>query len=310
MNMEAPKKGIRIVLAKIFIATGERRLRSGWRLGLHLLLLGSLLFLLTALFSAGLSLLPERWRSSTLLLAGSQAILILAFTLSVVIARHFFDRRSFASLGLQWNKHTLGDLLVGFSIPGLMMGAIYLIEWGAGWLSFEGYAWQFEPLSEVMIEFFIMLGVFVVVSWQEELLSRGYWFQNLSEGLNPVWGVAISSILFALLHLVNPHMSVSAGLGLFAAGIFLAYARVRSGQLWLAMGLHTGWNFFEGTVFGFSVSGLENLSPLIVQSVAGPELFTGGAFGPEAGLVLLPALLVGAVLVYGYTKNRTRNELV
>src|SRR3989337_826088 len=139
-----------------------------------------------------------------------------------------------------------------------------------------------------MIEFFIMLGVFVVVSWQEELLSRGYWFQNLSEGLNPVWGVAISSILFALLHLVNPHMSVSAGLGLFAAGIFLAYARVRSGQLWLAMGLHTGWNFFEGTVFGFSVSGLENLSPLIVQSVAGPELFTGGAFGPEAGLVLLP----------------------
>jgi len=304
MNTEAPKKGLRTVLARIFIAPGERRLRSGWRLVLHFLLGAILVVLLGVLSSAGLSLIPEERRSSMLILAGSQAIAFLAFTLSVVIARRFFDRRSFASLGLRWNEHALRDILMGFFIPGLMMGSIYLIEWGAGWLEFEGYAWQFEPLSGVMIEIFIILGAFIVVSWYEELLSRGYWLQNLSEGLNLFWGVLISSLLFALLHLENPHMSAYAGLGLFAAGIFLAYARVRTGQLWLAMGLHTGWNFFEGTVFGFSVSGLENPSTLIVQSAAGPELLTGGAFGPEAGLVLLPALLLGTVLIYGYTKSR------
>ena len=60
------------------------------------------------------------------------------------------------------------------------------------------------------------------------------------------------------------------------------------------MGLHTGWNFFEGTVFGFPVSGLGDFPRIIDQAVNGPARITGGLFGPEAGLVLLPALLLGA----------------
>jgi CRISPR/Cas system-associated protein Csm6 len=73
----------------------------------------------------------------------------------------------------------------------------------------------------------------------------------------------------------------------------------------LSIGLHIGWNFFEGTVFGFQVSG-STFFRLIIQSVKGPELITGGDFGPEAGLIVLPAMLLGAGLIYAYTHNRSK----
>jgi membrane protease YdiL (CAAX protease family) len=88
-------------------------------------------------------------------------------------------------------------------------------------------------------------------------------------------------------------------IGLVAAGLFLAYAYVITRQLWLPIGLHIGWNFFEGNVFGFPVSGLETFK-LITLRVHGPELWTGGAFGPEAGLIVFPALLLGLGLMAGY----------
>jgi CRISPR/Cas system-associated protein Csm6 len=69
------------------------------------------------------------------------------------------------------------------------------------------------------------------------------------------------------------------------------------------MGMHLGWNFFEGVGFGFHVSGLD-IYPLTRIQIHGPDLWTGGAFGPEAGLIVLPALILGALLIYFYTWNR------
>jgi hypothetical protein len=122
----------------------------------------------------------------------------------------------------------------------------------------------------------------------------------MAEGMNLTLGILLSSLFFASGHLLNPNMNWIAAVGLFLAGLFLAFAYTRTRQLWLPIGLHIGWNFFEGTVFGFPVSGL-SLFGMIDHSVNGPVLFTGGAFGPEAGLVLLPALALGTILVYYYT---------
>ena len=152
-------------------------------------------------------------------------------------------------------------------------------------------------------------------SWQwagkKSCWHAGYWLQNLAEGLNPAWAVLISSALFALGHLLNPNVSWNAILGLVFAGIFLAYGYLRTRQLWLPIGLHIGWNFFEGTVFGFQVSGLTEMPQMIRQVVQGPELITGGLFGPEAGLVVLPAMALGVLLIFGFSRlfpaNRYRS---
>ena len=114
----------------------------------------------------------------------------------------------------------------------------------------------------------------------------------------------ISSAVFGLLHLGNPNATWVSAAGIFFGGVFLAYGYIRTKQLWLPIGLHIGWNFFEGVGFGFPVSGLD-VYALTRISVRGPALWTGGAFGPEAGLIVLPALALGAFfLIYLYAMRR------
>ncbi len=109
--------------------------------------------------------------------------------------------------------------------------------------------------------------------------------------------------MFALAHLGNFSSSIASSIGLFAAGYFLAYGWLRSRALWLPIGLHIGWNFFQGPVFGFAVSGTPTPS-IVVHSVEGPELLTGGGFGPEAGLIVLPLMTLGSALIWLYTRGR------
>jgi membrane protease YdiL (CAAX protease family) len=289
------------MIAKLFFSPGERRLRAGWRLLVHALIFGVCALILAGgvglllVFTGNLFLLDNQ--------LVNQAVFLLALTLSVYLARRFVDRRPFTGLGLVWSSQAPRDLLVGFLIPAAIMGAIFLVEWSLGWLEFQGFAWAFGPVSTIVVTVPVMFLVFVLVGWNEELLSRGYWLQNMAEGVNLPFGIVLSSILFGLLHLGNPNATWIAIVGVMLAGVFLAYGYVRTRELWLPIGLHTGWNFFENTVFGFPVSGINSLG-LLFHTNTGPELITGGAFGPEAGLIVIPGMLLGAGLIFWYTRTR------
>ncbi|MCB9134570.1 MAG: CPBP family intramembrane metalloprotease [Anaerolineales bacterium] len=291
----------RSFLANLFLCVDEPRLRAGWRLLAHLLIFTALMLVL----GGGLGVIFLLTGNDALLtnLLVNQAIFWLAITLSTYLARRFVDRRSFASLGIVWNAQAGRDLFVGFLIPAVLMGAIFLAEWGLGWLEFRGFAWEFGPVSTVATTVPVMFVLFVLVAWSEELLSRGYWLQNMAEGVNIPFGVVLSSLLFGMLHLTNPNATWLAVLGVALSGIFFAYAYLRTQTLWLPIGLHLGWNFFENTIFGFPVSGLDTLG-LLFHTNTGPQLLTGGAFGPEAGVILFPAMLLGAWVIYWYTRKR------
>ncbi len=285
-----------LFLQKIFINPADGRLRSGWRLLAFLFLLFLIIPVVVWIF-AGLSGV-----SPTLAFLSDQNFIgFVGITVSVILARHWYDRRSFQSLGLTWDAAAGRDLLVGILIAGVVMGAIFVAEWAFGWLSVSGLASE-SNRSGLVANLGYWAAIFIIVGWHEELLFRGYATQNLIDGLGPQIGLFVSSALFALAHLANPNVNWAAVLGLLAAGYFLAFGYLRTRQLWLPIGLHIGWNFFEGPIFSFPVSGLESFRLLNVN-VHGPELFTGGAFGPEAGLIVLPALAVGAVLIVLYTKK-------
>jgi CAAX protease family protein len=284
----------------IFFSPDEPRLRAGWRL-----LIQTILFLIFEV-CAGLPLgilvyIPGIDLPTGLFLALNEVVEIIAVTLSVFLARRYLDKRSFSSLGLKLDRWTGFDILAGVIITFFAMGFIYLIQWGLGWLTFDGFAWETDSLLTVLGGTLGMFLVFILVGWNEELLSRGYHLQTLASGLNLFWGVVISSIIFGLMHLGNPNAAWVSTAGIFFAGLFLAYGYVSTKQLWLSIGLHLGWNFFEGVVFGFPVSGL-NIYHLMRITVNGPELWTGGAFGPEAGLVVLPGILLGTVLIFVYSR--------
>jgi len=286
-------------LPRIFLSPEEPRLRAGWRLLIQFFLWQ----LLTNIIFIALVILGNESTYYNFLV--NKSVSLFAVIASVYLARRFIDRRSFLSLGLKYNSRAVGEVLLGVMIAGLMMLLVYALEFMFGWLEFEGFVWGLKSEQSVLLSTLEMALLFCIVAFDEELLSRGYHLQNLEDGINLPWGVILSSVIFAFMHSMNPNFTIAAWFGLFAAGLFLGLAYVLTRQLWLPIGLHIGWNFFEGTVFGFQVSGLDTFR-IIEQTVRGPALITGGSFGPEAGLILIPAIGLGILLVYLY--SRTRNS--
>jgi len=299
MAQEASPIRGRNILTRIFLSPDKARLRAGWRLLLQILLIGIINFILVGVIGIlGIPKLSGKWG---LLFRQIQELIVYAS--SIYIASRWLDRRSFESLGLKVGRQALFDLLAGIGIVLVQLGFIYGIMSSLGWLTFDGFAWEFDAPGTVLMTTLLFFVIFLLVGWNEELLSRGYHLQTIASGLNMFWAVLISSAVFGLLHLDNPHATWVSTAGIFFAGVYQSYGYIRTRQLWLPIGLHVGWNFFEGVVFGFPVSGLDIYALTRIQ-VTGPVSWTGGAFGPEAGLILLPSLIVGSALIYWFTRNR------
>jgi uncharacterized protein len=286
----------RSIFEIIFLSPTERRPRAGWRILLQVIMMGVFLCIVT---------FPVLWfapgKSQTWLMFYSTLVECFAITVSIIYARRFFDKRTFIGLGFLTNKKAIIDILTGIFITFIMLGLLFVFGLTIKWIKFESFAWQADGFLYSLGQFLIWLVIFIMVAWQEELFSRGYLLQNLKDGINLLWAVIISSFMFALLHIFNPGANWKSTLGIFLAGLFLAFGYVMTKQLWLPIGLHLGWNFFEGVIFGFPVSGLKVYALIRIQ-ISGLPIWTGGSFGPEAGLVILPALVLGTGLVYIYAR--------
>lgn len=138
----------------------------------------------------------------------------------------------------------------------------------------------------------------------EECLSRGYLLTNIAEGINMKAAVILTSAIFAILHATNDNASLLSTLGLFVNGLLFAAAVLATGRLSAAIGLHIAWNLFEGAVLGFPVSGDKEGASLIGIRQLGPPLMTGGAFGPEAGVIGIVASLLGIAALLAMRRVR------
>ena len=204
----------------------------------------------------------------------------------------FVDRTPLRSLGLQ-TRGWLAKLATGWGLGTLLQLFIFAALAIAGWLTLERAGWQ--PL-----DFSVSVVSWIIISFNEELAFRGYILQRLAQAWGLPAAVVASSLIFAMVHVLNPNVQPLAMVGLFAAGLLLACAYLVSRSLWLPIGLHIGWNLAEIHLLGFPGSGAPE--PALVRSVVhGPELVTGGAFGPEGGVVGLAATMTGIIiLLVGY----------
>jgi membrane protease YdiL (CAAX protease family) len=291
----------RSFMGHIFLSPTEKRLRAGWRL----LLQTAFMVIIAIGASILIYIIPGINRYDPDGSLRNALVETLMITGSIFLACMWLDKRPFTYLGFNLSRRMIPDLLVGILIPFVLIGFIFIVELSAGWLTFSGFSSRGNSASQLLSGLIISFIAFIIVGWNEELLSRGYHLQTLASGMNLFWGVLISSSIFGILHLANPNSEnkVMVALGILAAGVFLAYGYLRTGQLWLSIGLHIGWNFFEGPVFSFPVSGTGSFH-LINVTISGPQLWTGGGFGPEAGLIVFPILALGMLLTFLYTRGR------
>jgi len=132
----------------------------------------------------------------------------------------------------------------------------------------------------------------------EETLIRGFLFRIL-QMVGGTWvALVLSSAFFGAAHGFNPGATVTSSVAIaLEAGVLLAAAYIVTGSLWFPMGLHAGWNFSEGSLYGLAVSGFTPKNALTLGTLTGPAVLTGGAFGPEASIVAVILCLSAAILL-------------
>jgi membrane protease YdiL (CAAX protease family) len=144
----------------------------------------------------------------------------------------------------------------------------------------------------------------LVAAVGEEIAFRGSVYRLLEEGFGTLIAIAISGAMFGLLHAGNHGATTASTLAIaLEAGILLAAAYVLTRSLWLPIGLHFGWNFTEGGIFGAAVSGGKSHG-LIATSFSGPDWLTGGAFGPEASVPAVILCVIAAMILLAFALRR------
>ncbi len=286
----------------------EGRLRPTWRVVCYTLalLLGSivieimvavLLVLPTMVFLGvtDVDTLMGLASSLPVLLIVSLGKLALILPLTYLF-RRFLDGGTLLGLGFHRRPGWLKEILAGVLLGTLLISLIFLLEWRAGWLYVQGFAWQVQPPILIMGNLLGYLLMMILVAFYEELSFRGYMLQNLDTERGAVVALIASSVLFGLFHGLNPNISWLALLNIFLAGVLLAACYLVTRELWLPIAFHFSWNFVQGPLFSFPVSGVAT-GGLLLTETRGNPLITGGAFGLEGGLVSTVATSLGLLIL-------------
>lgn len=295
----------------------EGRLRPTWRVVCYIvaIVLGTIaiqvpivIFLVT-LISLGIvdeSTVMGLESSLPLMAVSTLANVVLILPLTYLF-RRFLDGDTFLSLGFEREAGWLKEILAGLLLGAFLMGLIFLVEWGAGWLQVLGFAWQAQSpilISGILLAYFAMM---ILIAVYEEVSFRGYILQNLDADWGVIVGLVVSSILFGLFHGLNPNVTWLALFNIFLAGVLLAVCYVVTKKLWLPMAFHFSWNFVQGPILSFPVSGVVTGGLLLTES-GGDSLLTGGAFGPEGGLISTVAMSLGLLILLLWHWRQSNHE--
>ncbi|QSW91193.1 CPBP family intramembrane metalloprotease [Flavobacterium endoglycinae] len=208
-----------------------------------------------------------------------------------------YDKRTiteFATKGLAKN------LLIGISIGFILQSCTILVMYLNGNYSIV----NINPVSFILIPFTIMFTVAII----EEILVRGIIFRIVEEKLGSYISLTISSVLFGILHLANPHGTLISGICITMAGFMLGAAFIYSRNLWFPIALHFAWNFTQSGIYGAITSGNEKTNSLLEAKIQGPEFITGGEFGPEGSIQAIVFCALGTILLLAL--SRKQNKIV
>jgi CAAX protease family protein len=248
-----------------------------------------------------------RWLPGGLSLMFWFSLLLLPVLLGLyAILTCLFEQRPLGSVGFAFHprwKNELGTGLIAGTVMMLVVAVAEALLGVARFSSAPGLAGK-----TVLTGVFLFL-LFGVAAADEELVFRGYPFQRLVELAGPVIAVVVVAVFFGAAHLRNPFQSWISTLNTALVGVLLAICYLRTRALWLPLGIHFAWNFVQGYILGFSVSGIAFPHGILQAKNSGPVYLTGGAYGPEGSILCLGVIAAGTVYFFVSRRIFTTSEM-
>jgi len=222
---------------------------------------------------------------------------LIATLFIIFIFTKYVDKTPFISIGLHI-KNRISDLLIGFFLGAIIMtigifSLMYLQE-------IQIANNEFMYSNNIALSFIFYLFVAIM----EEALCRGYVLGQLLKACDKYLALVISSAFFALLHSFNPSMAAVPIFNLFLAGILLGISYSYTKNLWFPIALHLSWNFFQGPIFGFGVSGFRSYS-IVAQTRTEDNFINGGSFGFEGSLLATFLMVISIFCIWRFYERKT-----
>jgi uncharacterized protein len=225
-----------------------------------------------------------------ILVAGVMGTFLAAAVANAITVR-IFERGRLSDMGLGWNDRSLKNVMFGVS-SGILAAAIFV---GPALIAGAATLERDRDYPASFTSFVFLTTLLIFGAFGEEMLFRGYGFQIMVKGSGPFAALLPTSVLFAFAHASNQNVSTLGLINTFGFGLVLGYAYLRSQDLWLPIAIHFGWNWAL-VIFGLNVSGLKMGVTGFVVRWRVSDLWSGGAYGPEAS-VLTCGVIVGLLWV-------------
>ena len=263
----------------------RRLLRSPLLRMIYFVLMLSL-FTLMARWLAKVAAIPANSLKTMSANLASTALTVLPFVLAYWLLARVIEQRPLSEL--DWRKSP--QLLWGLLAALLLFALVTAELWVANVYSISG--WGGAPLWTLFLLTAVVPGI------TEEIISRGILFRLTEEGLGTWIALLVSALFFGFAHISNPGATAWSSLAIsIEAGLLFGLLYHVTRSLWWCIGLHAGWNFVQGAVFGIPVSGIQ-VDGLLESRLQGPDWLDGGGFGAEASvLTVLTCGVISLLLV-------------
>lgn len=259
-----------------------------------MILLSSVFYILLTLIVANLPVLKENGMIINIL---DRSCMLIGVCISSFVLMRYWEHTPFSDLGLAV-KGRAKDILWGTLVAAILYIAGFGISLLLGVIEVTGMHFDAESLC---LSWILML----LVAVSEEIAMRGFVLGRLlNAGVGRYWALFISSLLFSLMHLFNPNFTFLPFLNILLAGCLLGASYIYTRNLWFPIALHLFWNWIQGPLLGYQVSGGNFGDTLLTLHLPEENIINGGAFGFEGSIICTVLIIIGTALIIKYYNRK------